>query len=209
MLIILEGFDNSGKSTLGQQLQSLLDWNLIHSTGFHDLGKMEDFLWGVLEKSQRGNLIVDRISLISEDIYGPIMRGKSMYSFHRWLTWWERFERLNPLIIFCDPPLSQVQATFGERAQETVGGQLAPKATAIIHAYRRFFATKLPHMFPSLAIHTYDYTDDFAKHKLLGILLAANCNPTGEFITAITTKLEVIQGEHRRRADLTTSRRRR
>lgn len=79
-MIVLEGPDGSGKSTLAELLQiEYPDYAITHSPGpyYKEITEERNF-WNV-ELCKIKNIIVDRISIISESIYGKVMRdGNSL-----------------------------------------------------------------------------------------------------------------------------------
>jgi hypothetical protein len=96
-MIILEGPDLSGKSTVGIRIQALCG-SPIHHYGGPPQGVLE-FLQRVLNTSK--HIIIDRHPCISEQVYGHIRGGKLMTD--------QFMDRIlieqQPTIIFCNPTL--------------------------------------------------------------------------------------------------------
>mgnify|MGYP000844624393 CR=1 FL=1 len=60
--------------------------------------------------------ILDRLSLISEPVYGEVLRGKQTITQEMWYLLWNRFLELEPIIIYCRPHSKRI-LEFGERGQ--------------------------------------------------------------------------------------------
>lgn len=109
-LIVVEGVDGSGKTTLIQnfrQVASRLCWTFARSgppQGTEDLIQTVRFV--SRHTAYNIPLICDRHPLISEPIYGPIVRGKSLIE-----GYWDREEALDKIaatvdrVIYCRPDL--------------------------------------------------------------------------------------------------------
>jgi hypothetical protein len=129
-MIILEGPDGAGKTRLAQRLSGdlglLIQPKVVDST----TQAMVDLkLW--VEQDLRQGLkarLYDRHRLISEPIYGPVVRGRMEPGFHdlRWLTTQQwMFELLRPLVIFCLPHIEVVRHNVEDDPENTtVAGQI-------------------------------------------------------------------------------------
>lgn len=119
-MIVVEGPDGSGKSSLADLLASR--FNLVKAPRLaHSLfGPINDLADGVMKslEEQRGaeGMVYDRFAPISEAIYGSVVRQDIREGFsgpfmaHAWKSMME----LNPLFIFCLPPYSTVVANLRE-----------------------------------------------------------------------------------------------
>lgn len=77
-MIILDGMDNTGKTTLALKLQAALNCNYIHSPGPMDKGpKM--IAWALQQIVDPQYAIYDRLSPVTDQVYGPIIRGGTAY----------------------------------------------------------------------------------------------------------------------------------
>lgn len=78
MLLILEGLDGSGKTTLAQSLSAALGCDRVHHGAPSPLGAYVDYVED-LDAYRKGNhkhLVIDR-SWPGEEVWGPLFRGES------------------------------------------------------------------------------------------------------------------------------------
>ena len=132
-MIIVEGVDNSGKTTLIHQIQSAVNLPSEHSPSKLIIdGHIEEWLlwieWTLV--SEAASYIFDRHPIISEPIYGPVLRNINLLSTTDYL---ERLLKTQPMIIFCDPPKHVIL----ERPKEEMENVQENIPTLIIR-YRRF-----------------------------------------------------------------------
>jgi len=114
-MIVVEGMDNSGKSTLAKYLHETLELPLEHSPKPPFMGTpVEDWLaWIEVSLTPDTSFyIYDRYPIVSEMVYGPVLRGYSLLG-EDYLTRWRM---ANPLIVYCRPPQSRI-FSFGNREQ--------------------------------------------------------------------------------------------
>ena len=169
-LIIVEGVDGSGKTTLIQnfrQVASRLCWLLFRSgppQGTEDLVDTVRYI----ERSSLFSvpLIVDRHPLISETIYGPIVRGKSLIE-----DYWTRDRALQRVVdtavrvIHCRPPMEDIEKLA--RREKQMPGVL-DNLWILYQAYDQTMASLAR---SGATVVTYDWTrDDFTdlNHLFLG-----------------------------------------
>lgn len=116
-MIIIEGMDNTGKTTLLQELHQALEIPWVKSPGpehLSGLSKDEWFRWVEASISpDQCCYLFDRHPLISEPIYGKILRGFDVFEGTYFK---EGFKLANPLIIYCRPPRERI-FHFGNRKQ--------------------------------------------------------------------------------------------
>lgn len=111
-MIILEGPDGAGKTTLKERLLEDLDLRELPRACTSDNGPI-DFLASWVQSNlgakHQPNKIIDRHPLISEPIYGPLLRGgfvDTKFENTQWL--WEQMSEIyaHHLIVYCLPPLA-------------------------------------------------------------------------------------------------------
>ena len=103
-MIIVEGPDNSGKTTLISQLAK--DLNRVTIKGIRPQTFWEIKTWCQVIEKFPWPVILDRFPLISEPVYGPIIRGVSLITREEALI---ELKLLNPIIIYCRPSLSIIK----------------------------------------------------------------------------------------------------
>lgn len=134
-MIILEGMDNSGKTTLANQLKDKLPNHYVSKLSKN--GKPTDEQLNTLLRDLCVNdyahqpVILDRFSLISELVYGPLIRG---FNFYGNKGNWEillHYIHSNPFyLIYCRPPTKIIMSNMGEQ----MGGVIR-KSTSLIDRY--------------------------------------------------------------------------
>lgn len=107
MAIVLEGPDNSGKSTLAKRLSRETGWPIVHSGG---PGKVEDFAERLLKDidNMQRNVIMDRSFIISDSIYSPACRQTRLFDPRPWFRKIQALDQIqsNFLLVFCTAPTS-------------------------------------------------------------------------------------------------------
>lgn len=136
-MLVIEGPDGSGKSTLVKRLLQDLDIEFQPRVVSKDAEAMVDLLDWTSQDLQKGfgRRLYDRHRLISELIYGPMLRGKMEPGFDdpTWLaTKLYKFWRLEPIVILCLPPLVEVLCNVKEDDANRVVWE---KATSIYWLY--------------------------------------------------------------------------
>lgn len=101
-MIILEGPDNSGKSTLGVTLAKALETTTRHSIRPAPGSTPLQCLEHSARQLRPQRVILDRVFAISESIYGPICRGQSAMERHTREAILDLYQRPY-LIIYCRP----------------------------------------------------------------------------------------------------------
>ena len=116
-MIIIEGMDNSGKTTLLNYLHETLELPWVKSPGPEHLSGLsrEDWFSWIDASLSPDNIfyLYDRHPLISEVVYGWVLRNYNAFSdtdFH------EKLLLACPLIIYCRPPKARI-FSFGNREQ--------------------------------------------------------------------------------------------
>lgn len=152
-MIIIEGMDNSGKTTLAKQLlEDFPELRVIKSCGHASVG---DALAWVAQaiRNEDPRMVYDRYFPISERVYGPVLRHSDIFGAYTFDILSLTFRR-EPLIIYCRPPVSAISA-WGERDQ-MVG--VKDRTTELVKRYDWFMdLVREMYLQPALIVD-YDYT---------------------------------------------------
>lgn len=147
--IVIEGFDNTGKTTLAKKLAQFLGYNYV-SGGGPEVGNYV----GALQRLQLGmpNKVQDR-TWISEVVYGTVIRKKSGISDDEIMKMID-FHRENKIcLIFAKQSYDQVMQNITERDQ--MDG-VVDHAKELMIMYNYYMLNKLPIYLGTPII--YDYT---------------------------------------------------
>jgi nicotinamide riboside kinase len=137
-VIIIEGPDGSGKSTLVNKLAQELRLPVADKVVASDTTAMTDLVKWTEDNVARGfqPTIFDRHRLISEPIYGPILKPRQDPSFCD-LSWLSQqlwlFYGCKPVIIYCLPDIRTVRANVAR--EDTDNSVVASRIAAIYAAY--------------------------------------------------------------------------
>lgn len=155
-MIIVEGMDGSGKTSLVERLNYHLRLP-IHARASSSLdGPVPNlFQWALADviDDQQEFSVYDRHPLVSEYIYGPITRGQMDPRFFtaagRAIS--SKFRARN-MVIFCDPGLDEVKKNLARDTDQMEGvrSQLEP----LYWAYKTF-----AHYWPGRR-HMWNYLED-------------------------------------------------
>lgn len=112
-MLIVEGPDGSGKTTLVEKLAEQLEWLIHPKLANHDTTLNINLGVWCVENRLKGfqEVIYDRYPLISEPIYGSVLRGylRDGLDDGPWFRReWKRWQALQPLVVVCLPPLEVV-----------------------------------------------------------------------------------------------------
>jgi len=143
-MIIVEGMDNSGKSTLIANIANRFGLKVIKRSGppsanvtvavsareAEEAFILETLTFLVLNPQ----MIYDRFPIISEGIYGPLLRNKNVFDREgtTWENWLDRLIQCNPLVVYCRPPEEKILC-FSPSREQMQG--VTDNARLLIHRY--------------------------------------------------------------------------
>lgn len=160
MLVVIEGVDKAGKSTLAERLKRELGWNVVHfgKPGPDPFLEYNTFLDNLTE-----NLICDRFFL-GELVYGPLLRKKQSITQKQIKIIESKCNRIGTIIIHANPKYKTISDRFDKLGDDMITE--SQNATAYI-AFKKVFAkTKIV---PHLEWLQYAPMDDTVKRILHAI----------------------------------------
>lgn len=110
--IVIIGMDNTGKTTLVNDMKNLLNVEGIKSPG-PNFTKEEMYNEVITNLSREELVILERFAIIEEIIYGEILRNAPKFNFEDLIQIEEKY---HPIFIYCRPKKKDV-FNFGERDQ--------------------------------------------------------------------------------------------
>ena len=166
MIIVVEGPDNAGKTTLVNWLASVTGMAVQHSGG---PGKSPEEISNRCHRLlEMDNVIFDRFPLISDRVYAPILRGVDNFTPESLAEISRRLRQRRSLIIYCRPKRDvllhgiQDHKTHGHDTQEHID-QMKLHAEEIIDAYDAMMAN----MAPMPLVYNYKEGGSFQRDLLL------------------------------------------
>lgn len=158
-MIVVEGMDNTGKTTLVKKLAKEFDLKIVKSPGPVDQGLENSLKW--MRKTLENNdlqVIYDRYPLISERIYGPIIRKNDVLAPY-WIKLVRKFLDREPILIYCRPPIDDI-LNFGEREQMEGVVERAKELVELYDEYMKWFSKK---MGTRLVVYNYRDSNSYAN----------------------------------------------
>src|SRR5690606_38614271 len=123
-VIVLEGPDGAGKTTLSEHIRAeagkryfLMMRHSCRPLSFADAMRFYDL---VNAANRNLDLLIDRHPLISEPIYGPLLRGHNLINRFSQNEIIGMLERSVTHIVYCRPPLAVMEN--GLRSQPQLAG---------------------------------------------------------------------------------------
>ena len=151
MIIILEGPDGSGKTTLANLLHKQTGFTLLHRS--YDTDKAPDLFNEYAQVLKAGkNCIMDR-GWYSELVYGPVMRGSSKISYPQMYELERLATKYGAIIIHCSAPEATLWKRCLRRGEDYIKDR--EKFHNICQGFNELFH-RMPHLIP---VTTYEYED--------------------------------------------------
>lgn len=161
-MIIVEGPDGAGKTTLINQLCERFGLEVAPRVVTKDAEAMVDLKDWVEQNIAEGfqYKIFDRHRLISEFIYGPLLRKEQQPGFTDLIWSHVQLRRLyndvQPFIIYCLPPLDEVKHNLeGDAENKVVADHVEAMYTAYVHRINLDWVFRPAHTL------VWDYTTDW------------------------------------------------
>lgn len=157
-MIILEGPDNSGKSTLANALADMFGYKVVHPGGAPKNLTDEVNMMINQRLLAEQNIIHDRVTCLSQPVYNTL-RGE-FNTNRKYMPYIRQFENdANVVIIYCRPP--------NELVLKMDGHEHKPHETAehfqLVQQNQRLFVAAYDALMANVNHIHYDYTQDNAK----------------------------------------------
>lgn len=154
--IVIIGMDNTGKTTLVNDMKNILNIESIKSPG-PDFTKEEMYEEIITDLSKEELVILERFAIVEEMIYGEILRHNAKFNFEDLMQIKEKY---NPIFIYCRPKKENV-LDFGDREQmEGVIEQSKKLLEAFDNLYNRMIQNEFD-------IFRYDYNVSTPEEMVL------------------------------------------
>jgi hypothetical protein len=160
-LIIVEGVDGSGKTTVIRDLRTqsrTYFWVASSSRRPSTLPALCDALYWLSQASSLPlPIICDRFPLISEPIYGPILRGKSMLEEMNGRNKSKNADLMHQIdrVIYCRPPRAEIIKNLKITESSQLGGVI-DNLDRLLFSYD----SKMDSLRDQgVYVHRYDYTN--------------------------------------------------
>lgn len=152
MIIIIEGPDGSGKTTLAEKLHKQTKYPIVHMSQPKTEDEKKRMLGEYLQMVRNGkNMIFDRC-WYSEMAYGPVMRGGSAISYPDMYMLEEQLAKAGAIIIYATGP----KAALWQRCQKRGEDYVTTRSdfNAICENFDKIMS--IPHHIP---VVRYEYKD--------------------------------------------------
>lgn len=158
MNIVVLGCDNTGKSTLCNNLKNYLEdgidftCDVVHSPGPVSIDEMKEFMESkLISKDCKSHIrIFDRFSILEEFVYGNVLRGVNRFPDEEYN---DKLLSQVDLFIYCDPGLDNIIKWDGREQMDGV----IENVNRIYGAYK-VLVNKLKEK--GYNIKTYNYMED-------------------------------------------------
>lgn len=123
MLVVIEGVDKAGKSTLAERLKRELGWNIVHfgKPGPKPANEYAEFL------KYGENMICDRF-YVGELVYGPLLRGKHSMTALEIITIERMCRKAGMILVHVDPEYGIIATRLMLLGDELINAEQNEKA---------------------------------------------------------------------------------
>lgn len=169
MLLIIEGPDGAGKSTLIETMrrESNRSFAILRMSMYpRDTDEVAQYLRFIERHPPDLPLVLDRHPLISEPIYGPLLRGIDRTACFSFTTHFSRILPSHLRMIYCRPPNETIRANVEKNANEQLAG-VVERAEKLATEYD--IMIREPKVRSMIPITRYDYTQDKIEN-ILGLI---------------------------------------
>jgi hypothetical protein len=168
-MIVVEGPDGAGKTTLIERISEDTGLKVAPRVVSKDAEAMVDLVKWTEDNVKAGfqDLIFDRHRLISEPIYGPVLRAAPQPKFNNLEWFYEQlhmFYQCSPIIIYCIPPLK----TVWYNTQKGEDNKIFHGQSSHVHSiWGAYFNKATTESIFRNNTYIYDYTNDVDNNMLL------------------------------------------
>lgn len=156
-MIIVEGPDGAGKTTLIRRLSQDLDMDIAARVVGKDTRALVDIVTSTEERLNKGfqETLYDRFTMVSGPIYDAVMgRTHSMFADRNWMiARTNEFYNISPVLIYCLPPLQLVMLNVSEGEDDN-----SAVVECIEPIYQAYLARAAIDLFHLGSCFIYDYT---------------------------------------------------
>lgn len=153
MIILIEGPDGAGKTTLAEKLSKQTGYVLLHRSYPKTAEEMANMMQEYMQVIKSGkNCIIDRC-WYSEMVYGPIMRNETNISYPDMYELERAVARVGGIVIYCTGNRKVLWQRCTERGEDYVVDEETFKD--IYYGYSDLM-NRVPHLIP---VVTYEYKD--------------------------------------------------
>ena len=158
MIVILEGPDGSGKTTLAHRLMATFGMMYAHEGPTPEFPEPDAYYCGELWSHRFDNIVFDRFAL-GERVYGPILRGQDRLGDRGWATLQGLISQFDVLQLVCLPPPNICLEHWTSRPHE----EFIKKRDLFLHSYATFAYFTMY----DLVLEPYDWTVAGAEDRLM------------------------------------------
>lgn len=144
MILILEGPDGAGKTTLANKISLMTGWKIQHFSypkNQDDIDKM--YMMYVDAIKGAGNIIFDRC-WYSDMTYGPVMRGAATITYPQMFDLERLVAKKGGMVVFCTDSKAALWQRISQRGDDYITSR--DKFNEICDNYNGLFSC--PHIIP-------------------------------------------------------------